>query len=69
VRYRIILGNNIGLYEIVIFRDFPQREGGKNQTITMNQLSSITEVYNKVKDELKVQSAFSIKRIEEVPAD
>src|SRR2546426_10466481 len=62
MRYRITLGNSFDLYEVDIFRDFPQREGGKHQPITMNQSSSITEVFNKVRDEMKGQTAFHIRK-------
>jgi hypothetical protein len=70
MRYRITLAKSLDeLYEIVIFRDFKEQEAGKDQTITMRKLFSITQAYNTVKEELRAQSAFYIKRIEEVPSD
>lgn len=68
MRYRITLDNNNG-YEAVIFEDFTEQEGGKGQNLTQKKLASISTVYVKLGDEMRGQSAFAIKRIEEVPSD
>ena len=70
MRYRITLSKgNDPRYEVVIFRDFKERVGSKKQPIMLKKLSSVSEVYNILKDEIKGQSAFDIRQIEEVPED
>ena len=68
MRYRITLDNNNG-YEAVIFRDFMEQAGGKDQPITQRKAFAIAQVYTTLNDELRGQSAFTVKRIEEVPED
>ena len=70
MRYRITLSKeNDPQYEVVIFRDFKERVGAKKEPITLKKLSSVSEIYNILKDEMKGQSAFDIRQIEEVPED
>jgi len=70
MRYRITLSKeNDPQYEVVIFRDFKERVGAKKEPITLKKLSSVSEIYNILKDEMKGQSAFDIQQIEEVPED
>ncbi|HEV2137298.1 MAG TPA: hypothetical protein VGR53_00480 [Nitrososphaerales archaeon] len=69
MRYRITLDNTIHDYEAVIFRDFKEQEGGKGQNITMKKLANISAVSNALEEEMRGQSAFTVKRVEEVPSD
>ena len=69
MRYRIILGESIHLYELVIYRNFDEEAGGKNLPIAAKQASAIARVFTTVTEELRGHSAFYVKRIEEVPAD
>ena len=68
MKYRITLDNNNG-YEAVIFREFKEGEGVKGQSIMMKKAASIAIVYSALNNELSGQSAFTIKRIEEIPSD
>jgi hypothetical protein len=68
MRYRITLASGQGdLYEVVIYRNDEQLAGAANETMTMRQLHSVVNVYNQVKSEMQNQSAFHIKKVEEIP--
>jgi hypothetical protein len=70
LRYRIVLLDTSRGFEAVIFRDFPETSHyPKGVTTSMRSMISINEAYQKVSDELKDQSAFLIRRIEEVPEE
>lgn len=66
MRYRVTFDNNNG-YEAVIFREFDQAAGAKAQSKAMRSLESISNIYLKLGEEIRGQSAFTVKRIEEVP--
>jgi hypothetical protein len=68
MRYRITLDNNNG-YEAVIFMNFKEQEGGKNQSIMQKKLIGVVTVWSSIGDELRGAAAFTLKRIEEVPPD
>lgn len=70
MRYRVTFANNNG-YEAVIFRDFEQHEGRRDDQMTsvQKQLDPIVVLYGKLGDQLRGQTAFTVKRIEEVPSD
>jgi len=68
MRYRVTLASGANdLYEVVIYRNDEQLVGAESETLTMRQLNSVVAVYNQVKSELRNQSAFYIKKIEELP--
>ena len=72
MRYRITLENTGEGFEAVIYREFTERELGKpsvNDTDMLRMIFAIDIIHGKIEAELKNQSAYSIKRIEEVPTD
>ncbi|MGA2666198.1 MAG: hypothetical protein ABSF83_14760 [Nitrososphaerales archaeon] len=69
MRYRVtLIKEAIPSFEVVIYREFEELEGGKNQSFMAKEMSSVARVHSEVSEEMSYQSAFAIKAIEELPA-
>jgi hypothetical protein len=77
MRYRITLAKDAvsdmkrmePAYEAVVYRDFNEVEANGREPPMMKTIFSIANVYQKLFEEMKGQSAFRIVKIEEVPSD
>jgi hypothetical protein len=70
MRYKITLSEDVHKYGGIIYQNFDEPNIQKDHlSITQRKLFSLSNAYNKLYEEMRSQSAFSIVSIEEAPEE
>jgi len=70
MRYRITFVKDAPpSFEAVVYRDFEEPQGGEDQSFVRRKITSIAQAHSQLAVEMRGQTSFRLKSIEEVPAD